>query len=118
MTNTKQNASEAVGLGKAKQKGSEECVTTPVRIKLRTRSKLDNLLRQANKDRIGRRVRVDDLLWFSLGLITDQHLAEISANTMSNKDRLEMLYRRLSKERRGLSKEQFFGMLLDGSLSK
>jgi hypothetical protein len=53
-----------------------------------------------------------------LSLITDAHLATICDGTLSNKDRMELLYRRMSKERRGLTKEEFFGLLLGGNLPK
>ena len=45
---------------------------------------------------------------------TDDHLTTICDGTLSNKDRLELLYRRSAKERRGLTKDEFFGLLLDG----
>jgi len=83
-----------------------------------TKAKLEQLLRRANKERLGRRVKPDDLIGFALSLITDAHLTTICDGTLSNKDRLELLYRRMSKERRGLTKEEFFGLLLGGNLAK
>ena len=59
----------------------------------------------------------DDVLCFSLGLVSDAHVAEICNKTMSNKDRLELLYRKVAKEKRGISRDEFFGMLLDGKVA-
>ena len=118
MTIKTQNGTEAVERGEVKQKGSGAGATVPVRVHHETKVKLEQLLRRANKDRMGRRVKPGDLIGFALGLITDQHLATICDGTLSNKDRLELLYRRMAKERRGLTKDEFFGLLLDGSLSK
>jgi hypothetical protein len=51
-----------------------------------------------------------------LDLLTDAHLDEISAKLMTNKERVEILYRKLAKTRRGLTKDDFLGMLLEGKL--
>ena len=105
------------GETKVSQKGREQLSSAPVRVRRDTKAKLEQLLRRANKDRLGRRVKPDDLIGFALGLITDDHLTTICDGRLSNKDRLELLYRRTSKERRGLTREEFFGLLLDGKLS-
>ena len=99
-----------------KQKRVAAVPSAPVRIRRKTKAKLEHLLRQANKDRVGRKVKVDDLISFSLGLITADHVIEICSKTLSNKDRVELMYRKLSKERRGTTREEFLGMLLDGKL--
>lgn len=99
------------------QKRGAAVSSAPVRIGHKTKAKLEQLLRQANRDRVGRKVKADDLIALSLGLITDEHIAEICDRTRSNKDRMELLFRKLSKERRGMSREEFLGMLLDGALS-
>jgi len=35
----------------------------------------------------------------------------------ANKDRLELLFQKFSKERRGATREEFFGMLLGGKVT-
>ncbi len=60
---------------------------------------LCQLLRQANRDRPGRNVKADDLIAFSLELMTEQHIAAICDKMQSNKDRLEVLFHKFSKER-------------------
>ncbi len=97
-----------------RSKSTNKSSSMAIRIRQKTKSKLAQLLQQANKERIGRRVKVDDLILFALGLITDHHLIEICDKTLSNKDRLELLYRKLSKEKHGITREEFFGILLDG----
>jgi len=102
---------------KVSHKAREQLSSAPVRVRRDTKAKLEQLLRRANKDRLGRRVKPDDLIGFALGLITDDHLTTICDGRLSNKDRLELLYRRSAKERRGLTKDEFFGLLLDGKLN-
>jgi len=103
--------------GGVRQKSSDETTSSAVRIRHNTKVKLEQLLRQANKERLGRKVKVDDLLVFALGLITDQHLAEICNKTLSNKDRMELLYRKLSREKRGITRDEVLGALLDGKMT-
>lgn len=99
-----------------RQKPTEEATSAAVRIRYKTKAKLEQLLRQANKDRLGKKVKVDDLIMFALGLINDQHLADICSKTLSNKDRMELLYRKLAKEKRGITRDEFVGLLLDGKV--
>ena len=87
-----------------------------MRVRCKTKSRLEHSLRQANKDLFGKKVKVDDLILFALSLITDTHLADSCSKTLSNKDRMELLYRKLSKEKRGITRDDFLGMLLDGKI--
>ena len=109
--------SATVAQSKTKQKPKTESSSSPIRIKQGTRNKLDELLRRANKQKLGRKVKTDDLIRFSLGLLTDEHLDQICSKTLINKDRLEILFRRVAKERKGLSRDDFFGLLIDGKVS-
>lgn len=85
-------------------------------MKQKTRDKMDDLLRRANKNKLGRKVKTDDLICFSLELVTDEHLTQICDKTLTNKDRLEILFRKASKDRKGLTRDEFFGLLLDGKV--
>ena len=62
--------------------------SSAVRIRHKTKAKLEQLLRQANKDRLGKKIKVDDLIMFALGLITEQLLAVICSKMLSNRDRI------------------------------
>ena len=88
----------------------------PVRIRAGSKEKNDALLARINKDRVGRKVKADDLICFSVDLLTDAHMEEIGARLLSNKERLELLYRKLAKAKRGLSRDKFLGMLLAGQV--
>ena len=105
------------GETKSKQRSVTKLSSAAIRISHKSRMKLEQLLLQSNKDRFGRKVKADDLISFSLELLTDEHLAEIRNKLLSYKDRLELLFRRVSKERKGLTRDDFFGMLLDGKVT-
>ncbi len=100
-----------------RQKQPSDVSSSPVRIRHKTKAKLEQLLQQANKDRIGKKIKTDDLISFSLDLITENHLAEICSKALSNKDRMELLFRKIAKERRGITKDEFLGLLLSGKLT-
>ena len=98
-----------------KQKGTAS--SAPIRVKQRTKAKLEQLLKQANKDRVGRSIKANDLIWCGLALISDAHIAEIRDKALSNKDRMELLFQVFVREHRGATRDEFFGALLAGKLT-
>ncbi|MBP9708513.1 MAG: hypothetical protein KBD78_12795 [Oligoflexales bacterium] len=99
------------------QKINVKCATKAIRIKQASHNKLDELLRRTQKQKIGKKVKADDLICFSLGLLTDDHLEQICNKALSNKDRMELLFQRMAKQRKGLGRDEFFGLLLEGKVS-
>lgn len=100
-----------------KQKSAVGRASAPIRIAQKTKAQLDGLLAQANKDRVGRKIKPDDLICYSLALISDEHIQEVCNKTLSNKDKLEILFKKVSKEKRGISRDEFYGMLLSGTVT-
>jgi hypothetical protein len=96
-----------------KVKGSS---SSPIRLQKQAKEKLDCLLTRANKNRVGRKIRADDLIGYSLDLLTEEHLKDLMSRLLTNKERIEILYKKLSKTKRGLSREDFLGMLLEGKI--
>lgn len=113
-----QNSVADVASAKSKvSKSAKGNASTPVRISAQGKGKLNALIGLINKDRIGRRVKPDDLMCDSLDLLTDEHLQEIGARLLTNKERMEILYSKLSKTKRGLTRDAFLGMLLEGKVT-
>jgi hypothetical protein len=94
-----------------------KCASSPIRVDAGAREKLTLLLKRANKQKLGRRIKAGDLIRFSLELLTDAHLEAIRNQVLTNIDRMELLYRNVSKERRGITRDEFFGLLLDGKVT-
>jgi hypothetical protein len=90
--------------------------SSPIRLQKQAKEKLDSLLTRANRNRIGRKIRANDLIGYSLDLLTEEHLKNLVSRSLTNKARIEILYRQLSKTKRGLSREEFLGMLLEGKV--
>ena len=114
---TAESTAQGIQTVKGKQSPAAACASSPIRVKQSTKSKLDDFVRRANKQRVGRKIKPDDVICFSLDLLDDNHVDQICNKSLTNKDRMEMLYRKVSKEKRGISRDEFFGMLLDGKLS-
>jgi hypothetical protein len=109
--------SVANGESQVMQKRKGTASSAPIRVKQRTKAKLEQLLKQANKDRVGRSIKADELIWCGLALINDGHITEIRDRALSNKDRMELLFQSFLKERRGETREEFLGALLEGKLT-
>lgn len=73
--------SVANGESQVMQKRKHTAPSAPIRVKQRTKAKLEQLLKQANKDR------------------------------------MELMFQSFLKERRGATREEFFGALLEGKLT-
>lgn len=110
--------SVSVSDSQVSQKKKGNAASTPIRVRQRTKGKLEQLLKQATKGRVGGRIKADDLIWVGLSLISDQHIADICANALSNKDRLEILFQKFQKEKKGATREEFLGALLEGKLKQ
>ena len=102
--------------GEAKIQKLKRSSSSPIRIQKQAKEKLDSLLTRANKNRIGKKIRANDLIEYSLDLLTEEHLKDLVARRLTNKERLEILYKQLSKTKRGFSREEFLGMLLEGKV--
>ena len=98
------------------QKRKDEATSAPIRVHQKTKAKLEQLLKHAKKDKEGLKLKPDDLICFALGLIVDEHLTEICDKKLSNKDRIEQLFKKFSKEHRGATRDEFLGLLLEGKV--
>jgi hypothetical protein len=100
--------------GEAKINRVKGSSSSPIRLQKQAKEKLDSLLTRANKNRIGKKIRANDLIGYSLDLLTEEHLKDLVARRLTNKERLEILNKKLSRTQRGLTREDFLGILLEG----
>ena len=83
-----------------------------VRIRSGSKMKATALLSVINKKKFGRKVRLDEVIELSLGLISDEHITVLQENSMSHADRAEKL-RLLYIQRNGpISPDNFIGFVL------
>jgi hypothetical protein len=86
-------------------------------VRQKSKVKLEQLLKQANKERMARKIKADDIIWCGLNQISDHLIAEISGSILSNKDHMELLFQRYSKERWCATRREFLGMLFEGKMT-
>ncbi len=82
----------------------------------RTFFKIKELLKKANKNPYGKKVKPKDLVQKSISLITDEHLFELKSATLSNQDHIDMKFKQYQKQNPKISKDEFLGKLLCGKL--
>ena len=90
--------------------------TVVIRVQQSTKDKIDKILAVSNEKEFGRRVKADDLISFALDLVTDAHIQSLRDASLSNADRLEILFQQHRRKRKTLTKDQFIGLLISGKL--
>jgi hypothetical protein len=53
---------------------------------------------------------------FSLGLLKDGHFKKLQEETLTNTDKLELLYKRYSSKDKNITRDSFIGLVLAGKI--
>ena len=88
-----------------------------IRVQLETQRKAERLLAVANKKRIGRKVKVDQLLSIALDLVTDGHLQTLQDQSLTNEDRKELLRQKYIETRGQISRDEFTGFMMSADFA-
>lgn len=91
--------------------------TVGLRVKRETKRRVMQELAKINKKDFGKRVKADDLITLALSLVEARHVTALQQSSLSNGDRVEMLYREHVKKHGAISKDEFLGKILSGELS-
>ena len=92
---------------------SSQSNTVPIRVHKEIARTIRRDLAKLNKKEFGRRIRVDDYVAKAISKLTDDDRRELQEATLSNADRLELLFRQQTKTGDSqISKEEFLGRLL------
>ena len=83
-----------------------------VRISMENQKKAERILANANKKKLGRKIKLDHLLAIVLDLVTDEHIRKLQDQSLSNKDRKEQLRQRYIIARGPISRDEFTGFML------
>jgi hypothetical protein len=87
--------------------------TVPIRMHKDIARVIRRDLTKLNKKEFGRRISFSDYIAKAIAKISDEDRKELQEQTLSNADKLELLFRKKSKSGEGaMSKEQFLGRLL------
>lgn len=86
--------------------------TVGLRVKRETKRRVMQELAKINKKDFGKRIKADDLIALALSLVEARHVTALQQSSLSNGDRVEMLYREHVKRHGATSKDEFLGKLL------
>lgn len=87
--------------------------TVPIRVHKDIARAIRRDLAKLNKKEFGRRIRVDDYVAKAISKLTDDDRRELQEASLSNADRLELMYRQHGKSGDSqISKEEFLGRLI------
>lgn len=89
-----------------------------LRVKRDTKRRVLQELAKMNKKDFGRSIKADDLIMLALSLIEPRHISLLQEATLSNADRLELMYREHVKKYGATSKDEFLGQLIEERVNK
>lgn len=79
---------------------------------------LASIREKVNKKEHGRKVRDAEILAKALGLLTQEHITALQAQTYSQKDHLQMAYEFHQKQNGKTTMDDFLGLLMRGELKQ
>ena len=98
---------------KPQQTKNNQTNTVPIRVHKDIARAIRRDLAKLNKKEFGRRIRIDDYVTKAISKLTDDDRRELQEGSLSNADRLELMYRQHAKSGDAqISKEQFLGRLI------
>jgi hypothetical protein len=110
---TAANAAPSIAGDRGTKKGKLR--TENLRVRRETKRKILAELAALNRKELGRKVTADDYVALAISLIRPEHTEALRQRTLSNKDRLEQRYLDYCAQHGKVSKDEFLGLILDGS---
>lgn len=92
--------------------------TESLRVRRETKKRIQTELATLNRKDFGRKITADDFLTVAISLVQTVHLEEMKIRSLSNKDRLEILYKEHCEKRGKVTKDEFLGLLLESEVRK
>ncbi len=95
-----------------KPKSKSDTKSASVRVRQGAKERAALLLLAANKKKLGRKVKFEDLFELALGLVTDEHIKLLQERSLTHEDKKELLRQRYIELRGQISKDSFTGFLM------
>lgn len=83
-----------------------------IRISNNTKMLCSRISKIANQKKIGRKIKIDEILKLGLHLITDTEIKKIQNTSLSNEDRKEQLRQIYIKKIGPITKDEFTGFMM------
>jgi hypothetical protein len=88
-----------------------------IRINSENQKKIEKLLAVANKKKLGRKIKIDQLLNQALELVAEEQIKTLQNQSLTNEDRKELLREKYSEKYGPTSKDAFIGVMLTKDFS-
>lgn len=89
-----------------------------VRVKTETRDRVLAVVDRLNKKELGRKVIPNDVIGIALTLLKPEHYEEIQDSTLSNFDRFDREYQAYVGQHGPITKDEYFGKILNGKINR
>lgn len=83
-----------------------------LRVSREIRKKVISDLAALNRKSYGKQITLDQYVGLAISLITDEHREKLRDQSITNQDRIELLYRQHCESNGKISMDQFLGILL------
>jgi hypothetical protein len=90
--------------------------TVGLRVKRETKRRVVQELAKINRKDFGKRIKADDLIALALSLLEERHVKSLQESSLTNADRVELLYREHIKKFGATTKDEFLGKILSGKV--
>lgn len=88
-----------------------------IRINSENQKRLEKVILLANKKKIGRKIKADQVLSLALDLVNEEHIKKMQGQSLSNEDRKELLRQKWSEIYGAITKDEFTGVMLTKEFS-
>lgn len=88
-----------------------------IRINSENQKRLEKVILLANKKKIGRKIKVDQVLSLALDLVNEEHIKKMQGQSLSNEDKKELLRQKWSETYGAITKDEFTGVMLTKEFS-
>ena len=96
-----------------KKKRKTPSSTDSIRIKRTTKKDIVDLVKQLNKEKsVGRSIQPYQVVELAFSLIEPKHLEQLKEQSLTNEDRLEQNYQNYIRQYGPISKDEYFGIIL------
>lgn len=101
-----------------KSKSKNGIKASSTRISAPSKQTAKSLLKEANNKNIGKRIKLKELIEFSLTLVTDEHIKMLREKSLTFEQRKEVLRQKYISIFGQISKDDFTGFMMTDEFSK
>ena len=101
----------------SKIKGKSATKLKSIRIRSESKDRALDILNTANKKKLGRKIKVEDLFDIAIGLVTDDHIKELQSKSLTNKNRQEILRQKYIETMGPITEDEFIGFTMSPDFS-